>query len=513
MHHRFYQTIKNVNFWVFVGTAIVLSVILTTGLNFFFAWISGAGIKPLTMLFATVDAILIPAILAPIFLKAFRRIVSLEETNQQLYLDSAERQRAEKFAQQRAAHLQAISGLAVECAAAAPDDDLSRLIAERLHSFTGAMAVGVSTYDAQKQTLVVRHLAVSGSVLTAVNQMLGHNIIGMINPVSPEMLQHMLAEVVTVSDDLSETTFGAIPRPIAAVIQKTFGIGSLTGLALCYGGELWGTTVIVSRVDQQTLERDVALTFAHVAALALRRQKAEQDLRQREEQLKAKNAELERFTYTVSHDLKSPLITIKGFLGFLEKDVLAGDIERMHGDMAHLTNAADKMQQLIDELLELSRIGRLVNPPQSVSMTELAREAAELVAGQLNARGVQVNIAPDMPAVVGDRPRLREVYENLLSNAAKFMGDQAQPRVEVGVREDVGHMVFYVRDNGIGIEPQYRNQIFELFEKLDPGSQGTGIGLAIVKRIVETHGGKIWVESELGKGATFLFTLPRNTLE
>jgi chemotaxis family two-component system sensor kinase Cph1 len=351
-------------------------------------------------------------------------------------------------------------------------------------------------------------VAVSGPALSAVNQILGHNIIGMINPVSPEMLQRMLTEFITVSDDLSEVTFGAIPRPIAAVVQKTFGIGILTALALCYGGELWGTTVIVSRVDQQALERDVALTFAHVAALALRRQKAEQDLRQREEQLKAKNAELERFTYTVSHDLKSPLITIKGFLGFLEKDALAGDIERMHGDMAHLTNAADKMQQLLDELLELSRIGRLVNPPQSVSMTELAREAAELVAGQLNARGVQVDIAPDMPIVAGDRPRLREVYENLLSNATKFMGDQAQPRVEVGVREDAGHMVFYVRDNGIGIEPQYRDQIFELFEKLDPGSEGTGIGLAIVKRVVETHSGRIWVESEPGQGSTFCFTIP-----
>ncbi len=228
--------------------------------------------------------------------------------------------------------------------------------------------------------------------------------------------------------------------------------------------------------------------------------------------LEAKNAELERFTYTVSHDLKSPLITIKGFLGFLEQDVVRGHLDQVNHDIALIADAADKMQQLLDELLELSRIGRLVNPPQTVSLTELAHEAAGLVAGQLMTRGVQVDIAPDMPPVTGDRPRLREVFENLLSNAAKFMGDQPHPRVEIGVQHGETSPVIYVRDNGIGIEPQYQEKVFGLFEKLDAVSEGTGIGLAIVKRIVETHGGQIWVESEgQGRGSTFCFTLPQSS--
>jgi len=131
------------------------------------------------------------------------------------------------------------------------------------------------------------------------------------------------------------------------------------------------------------------------------------------------------------------------------------------------------------------------------------------VAGQLAERSVQVEIAPDLPEVYGDRPRLREMLENLLGNAAKFVGDQPDPCVEIGVRQGDNERVFYVRDNGIGIDPQYHDRIFGLFEKLDQETKGSGVGLTIAKRVVETHGGRIWVESEgSGCGSTFCFTLP-----
>ncbi len=227
------------------------------------------------------------------------------------------------------------------------------------------------------------------------------------------------------------------------------------------------------------------------------------------EELEVKNAELERFTYTVSHDLKSPLITIQGFLNYLERDASAGNFDRMSADITRISNAAQTMQELLDELLELSRVGRIVNPPEEVPFGELAREAVETVAGRLTERGVEVEIAPDLPIVYGDRPRLREVLENLLDNAVKFMGDQPQPRVEIGVRRDDRETVFYVRDNGAGIDPRYHEKVFGLFEKLDPKTEGSGVGLAIVQRIVETHGGRIWVESEgAEQGTSFCFTLP-----
>jgi len=228
-------------------------------------------------------------------------------------------------------------------------------------------------------------------------------------------------------------------------------------------------------------------------------------------ELELRNAELERFTYTVSHDLKSPLITIRGFVGYLENDALAGNTERIRADIGRITDATDKMDRLLRELLELSRIGRVLNPPEQIPFEEVAQEAVGLVAGRLEERGIRVEIATGMPVVSGDRVRLVEVVQNLVDNAAKFMGSQPAPLIEVGVREEErnGKPVFFVRDNGIGIEPRYQEKIFGLFDKLDPKTEGTGIGLALVKRIIEVHGGTIWIESEgSGNGATFCFTLP-----
>lgn len=227
-------------------------------------------------------------------------------------------------------------------------------------------------------------------------------------------------------------------------------------------------------------------------------------------ELESRNAELERFTYTVSHDLKGPLITIRGFLGFLTKDALAGNTERLAADIKRIGDAADKMQRLLNELLELSRVGRLMNPPVEVAFEAVVRDALELLQGQLAARAVQVDIVTPLPVVYGDRVRLVEVMQNLIDNAVKFARNQPKPRIEIGARaaEPDGQPVFFVRDNGLGIDPQYHERVFGLFNKLDAQSEGTGVGLALVKRIVEVHGGRIWVESAgEGCGSTFCFTL------
>ena len=225
-------------------------------------------------------------------------------------------------------------------------------------------------------------------------------------------------------------------------------------------------------------------------------------------ELEAKNAELERFTYTVSHDLKSPLVTIKGFLGFLQKDINQGDAQRTESDIKEIRNAVDKMARLLKELLALSRIGRMVNAPEAIALSELATEAVSLVSGQVERRGVLVEIDPQMPVVQGDRMRLLEVYQNLLDNAVKFMGDQPEPLVEIGADQRGDDVVCYVKDNGIGIDARHFESVFGLFNRLDLQQEGTGIGLALVKRIVEVHKGKIWVESEgKGQGSTFFFTL------
>jgi len=233
------------------------------------------------------------------------------------------------------------------------------------------------------------------------------------------------------------------------------------------------------------------------------------DRQRQEDELKSKNEELERFTYTVSHDLKSPLITIKGFAGALLADLAAGNHQRMTTDLPRIAAAADKMGQLLNGLLELSRIGRIVHPPVEVAMSRLAQEVVELLAGTIRQRKARVTVQPDLPVVMGDPQRLAQVLQNLLENALKFSGGEPPPVIEIGADTSNHEPVFFVRDHGQGIEPHHQQTIFGLFNKLDARSEGTGIGLALVQRIVEFHGGRVWVESQgPGQGATFYFTLP-----
>jgi light-regulated signal transduction histidine kinase (bacteriophytochrome) len=227
-------------------------------------------------------------------------------------------------------------------------------------------------------------------------------------------------------------------------------------------------------------------------------------------ELEAKNTELERFTYTVSHDLKAPLITIRGFLGFLQRDVALNNTARLKADIQRISEATEKMQRLLADLLRLSRIGRVTNPMEDVPFGQIVQDAAERVSGQIREHGVHMKIAGDLPPIHADRERIVEVIQNLLDNAVKFMGPQPEPHIEIGCKgtgQD-GKPIFFVKDNGIGIAAQFHDRIFGLFNKLNPETEGTGIGLALVRRIIEIHEGRIWVESEPGKGSTFYFTLP-----
>lgn len=260
-----------------------------------------------------------------------------------------------------------------------------------------------------------------------------------------------------------------------------------------------------SEVLFRKLEKKVMQLEAEIAERKALEEQREAVIRE----LEQKNAELERFTYTVSHDLKSPLITIQGFSGLLREDAQKGDIGRLQEDISRIIDAAGKMQDLLADLFNLSRIGRIGSPYEDIPLGTIAREGVHFLSAPLAEKRIAVEISPDLPVVHVDHARIREVYTNLIENSIKFMQEQESPKVRIGMRESVDGPVFFVQDNGMGIDSKYLSKIFGLFEKMDGRSGGTGIGLAIVKRIIEVHGGRVWAESEgPGKGTTICFTLP-----
>jgi PAS domain S-box-containing protein len=235
-------------------------------------------------------------------------------------------------------------------------------------------------------------------------------------------------------------------------------------------------------------------------------------LKKIERELKQRNEELSRFIYTVSHDLKSPLVTIKMFTLYLREDIENQNKEAQDKDLGYIDNAADKMGKLLEELLELSRIGRREEPEAEIILEPLIQSVIDILAGRIRERNANVQITAPPIAIEGHRQRLFQLYQNLIDNALKFMGEQTSPLIEIGANIENGELVFFVRDNGSGIDREFQNKVFGLFEKLDPGSEGTGIGLALVKRIVEIHEGHIWLTSERGEGTTFWFTLKKARL-
>ncbi len=226
---------------------------------------------------------------------------------------------------------------------------------------------------------------------------------------------------------------------------------------------------------------------------------------------RGKNIELESFVYTVSHDLKTPPVTIEGYIGALREDFSQLLPEATEKYFKYMSDAVHKMETLINDLLNLSRIGRHTVQKSEFSLAVLVTETLQSLQPQIQARGITVEVQPDLPLVYGERERLGQVLDNLLSNAIKYIGiANPAPRIAVGVEEQDGQRVFFVRDNGIGIEEQYFDKIFQIFERLPAAKQaeeGTGMGLTIVKRIIEHHGGRVWLSSTPGRGTTFFFTL------
>ncbi len=230
---------------------------------------------------------------------------------------------------------------------------------------------------------------------------------------------------------------------------------------------------------------------------------------QAEEEIRKKNKELESFVYTISHDLRAPIVSAQGFSSILLSDFQDKLNETGKRYLTRIQANVRQMERLIDDLLEFSRIGRVVDAFEDVPAAKIIRNVLNVLGPQLKKRGIKVDVRGNLPVIHCEKSRIFQVFENLIQNSIKYMGNTESPVIEVGCREIDGFHEFYVKDNGIGIDPEYHQKIFQIFQRLkEVDAKGTGIGLSIVEKVAEIHGGSVRVESEKGKGATFYFSVP-----
>jgi light-regulated signal transduction histidine kinase (bacteriophytochrome) len=239
------------------------------------------------------------------------------------------------------------------------------------------------------------------------------------------------------------------------------------------------------------------------------RVRAKEELERTADELRRSNAELEQFAYIASHDLQEPLRMVASYTQLLERRYAAQLDQTAREFIAYAVDGARRMQQFITGLLRYSRVGTEPRVLEEVNLRDVFEAAIANLRMMIEETGAAVE-AHDLPLVRGDPRQLTQLFQNLIGNALKFRKPDQPPRVEVRAEPDGDFWRLSVRDNGIGLDPKFAGRVFVIFQRLHTRDEyeGTGLGLAICKKIVERHGGRIWVESKEGEGATFFFTLP-----
>jgi len=314
---------------------------------------------------------------------------------------------------------------------------------------------------------------------------------------------------------VSEIPVGVITKPILESVLKIGLYASLLSIVFL---------AIVIFIIQKTIApiKEVCSAIEHVAQgdydfqlntngiteldtlingfnqMSKKRQEADIYQKNIVDELEHKNSELERFTYTVSHDLKSPLVTISGFIGFLRSDIENKNEARIEKDFNIILNAVNDMQVLLKDLLTLSRIGQRFTPYSHVIVKDLIDSVKTQLTSQIETSQAQIKVDSGLPTIFVDEPRFKEVFLNLIENSIKYRRENFELKISISspIASATNEHIFIVQDNGIGIDKRYKSKVFDLFERLDNSSDGSGVGLAIVKRIIEVHHGRIWLESD-----------------
>lgn len=302
---------------------------------------------------------------------------------------------------------------------------------------------------------------------------------------------------------------------VSALVTPLRSEGKIIGLIACFrptGGDSFSPEeriLIQDLADRAALAISIARLFRSLRRELELRVKAEKEMKSYAAELERSNADLEKFAYVASHDLREPLRSMDGFLKLLARKYMGRLDENADRFIGFALAGSERMQKIIDDLLEFSRVSTKARSFEPTDSAVALDQVLENLAAAIKEAKASVSRTP-LPVVTADPVQLSQVFQNLIANAIKFRAADRRPVVRVSAEEREDEWVFSVADNGIGMEPRYLEKIFEMFERLHgPEYPGTGIGLAVCKKIVERHGGRIWVDSTPGAGSTFFFTIPK----